>query len=344
MTAVSSVDLTAPLHLVKGSEDSLRGAAVVDLIEKLVGTGDRGLMVDEFSGPDQELVAAVAAAQTPAFLTERRVVVVRHAAQFSKTDDVAPLIAYLADPVPTTSLVLVWEVVPGSGDRLSTVPKKLVEAIKSAGGVTIATDVGGSAKAKASWLEEQLAAASVRLDRHAVAMVADALGEEVGALEGLLAKLAAAYGEGASLGAEEVRPHLGKAGGVPPWELTDAIDTGDTARALELLHRMLDGGGRHPLQLMATLQAHYSRMLRLDGAGVRNEKQAAELLGMKGSTFPAKKALNQGAKLGHSGVRRAVTLMAEADVTLRGGGRSWPGELVLDVLVARLASLSGRRR
>ena len=48
-----------------------------------------------------------------------------------------------------------------------------------------------------------------------------------------------------------------------PWELTDTIDRGDTATAIELLHRML-GAGRHPLQLMATLHTHYARMLRLD--------------------------------------------------------------------------------
>jgi len=35
---------------------------------------------------------------------------------------------------------------------------------------------------------------------------------------------------------------------------------------------------------MATLQSHYTRMLRLDGAGARSEKDAANVLGIKGST------------------------------------------------------------
>ena len=52
-----------------------------------------------------------------------------------------------------------------------------------------------------------------------------------------------------------------------PWELTDAIDRGDTETALVTLRRMLRAGDRHPLQLMATLHNHYLRMLRLDGAG-----------------------------------------------------------------------------
>ena len=96
---------------------------------------------------------------------------------------------------------------------------------------------------------------------------------------------------------------------------------------------------RHPLAIMASLQTHYLRMVRLDGAGVRGEKEAAQLLGMKGSSFPAKKAMAQGRKLGGAKVRRSLALLAEADVDLR-GGRAWPGELVMEVLVARLARLA----
>jgi DNA polymerase-3 subunit delta len=80
-------------------------------------------------------------------------------------------------------------------------------------------------------------------------------------------------------------------------------------------------------------------MLRLDGAEVAGEKQAAELLGMKGSTFPAKKALGQARRLGHERIVRAIDLLAEADLDLR-GGKAWPDQLVLEVLVARLATMS----
>ena len=43
------------------------------------------------------------------------------------------------------------------------------------------------------------------------------------------------------------------------------------------------------------------------------------MLGMKGSTFPAKKALDQGRRLGgDEGRRRRSQLLAQADVDLRG--------------------------
>src|SRR4029453_5307694 len=123
--------------------------------------------------------------------------------------------------------------------------------------------------------------------------------------------------------------------------LTDAIDRGDVAASLEKLARLTGGGGWHPLQVMATLTNHYLRMLALDGAGVGDEKAAAELLGMKGSTFPARKALSQSRKLGSDRLREFTVLLAQADLDLR-GARAWPPELVVEVLIARLASRTPR--
>ena len=62
------------------------------------------------------------------------------------------------------------------------------------------------------------------------------------------------------------------------------------------------------------------------------------------STFQARKALDGVRRLGHDGIARAVALLARADLDLR-GARDWPGDLVLEVLVGRLARLapSGRR-
>ena len=76
-------------------------------------------------------------------------------------------------------------------------------------------------------------------------------------------------------------------------------------------------------------------MLPLDGAPVTGEKDAAALLGMKGSTFPARKALTQTRRLGHERVVGPIDLLAAADLDLR-GGKAWPDGLVLEVLVARL--------
>ncbi len=328
--------MTAPLpvYLVKGEDPTLRSQAVSKLVHELVGDADLSLMVEEF-GPDGDAgdtASAADAAQTPPFLAERRVIVVRDVTTYS-SDALQPLLDYLSDPLPTTSMVLVT----ADKGRLST---KLSAMVKQVGHI-LTTDVPQQSKGRSAWLSEQLHRSPVKLDGPATALIDAHLGDDLGRLSSLLATLVACFGEGARLGGNDIAPFLGEAGNVPPWELTDAIDRGDTPGALNALSRMMGAGERHPLQMMAVLHGHYAKMLRLDGANVVDEAAAADVLGMKGSTFPAKKALTQTRRLGHGGVVEAIRLLSEADLDLR-GVKGWPEELVMEVLVARLSRLGPR--
>jgi DNA polymerase III subunit delta len=335
------------VRLLTGDEPTLLATAVHAVVHELLGEADRDLAIAQLTEDDYrvddryELAPLVDACQTPPFLTDRRVVVGRHLGRFTKADDLAPLLGYLADPLPTTRLVLVWE--RGQNprqDRLGAVPKKLAEAVAAAGGATLDTAIPGG-KAADAWLDERLGESAVKLDRSARDVIRARLGEDRSRVVGLLTTLESTFGPGTAVGATDVAPFLGEAGSVPPWELTDAIDAGDIPGALDRLARMLGAGERHPLQLLSTLHTHYARMLRLDGEPVRDERGAAQVLGIKGSTFPAKKALTQSRRLGPAKLRQATRLLAEADLALR-GAIAWPPELVMEVLVARLANLSRR--
>jgi DNA polymerase-3 subunit delta len=167
--------------------------------------------------------------------------------------------------------------------------------------------------------------------------VAGWLGDDIGRLDGILATLVSTYGTNRRLTATDVEPFLGEAGGVPPWDFTDAVDAGETTKALTLLTRMTGAGDRHPLQVMAVLHNHYGRLARLDGVDAGSEAAAADAMGIKPG-FPAKKALANYQRLGGGGIQRAIQLLAQADLDLR-GERDLPNDLVMEVLVARLSRL-----
>ena len=322
-----------PVYLVRGDDPVLLADAVRRLTAALVGDDDAGLALEEVeidpSTDDRNLGALLDACLTPPFLTDRRVVVARNAGALV-ADDGARLVQYLDDPLDTTTLVLVT----GGG----TVPQKLVATVKAKGEI-VEAGLPRQARERTSWLVDKLRHAPVKLDNRAAQQLGEHLGEDLSRLNGILEVLRTAYGHGATVTVDQLEPFLGEAGGVAPWELTDALDRGDAATAMALLHRLIKGGDRHPLVVMSTLHRHYGQMLRLDGAGARDEKAAAQLLGLKGSTFPARKALTQSRKLGSAKVQRAIALLAEADLDLR-GQRSWPDELVMEVLVARLCQLA----
>jgi DNA polymerase III subunit delta len=325
-----AVDPAVPVWLVKGEDPSVVAQAAHRLVTELVGDGDAALSVEEFGGPAADQVdvgAIVDACTTPPFLVDRRVIVVRDAGRLT-APDAARLADYLADPLPTTVLVLV----AGGG----AVPAALSRAASRRGQVLDASV--GTGRARSQWLADQVRNGPVRLDAAALGRLSDHLGEDVGRLAGLLDALAAAYGPGGSVTADELEPFLGEAGSIAPWDLTDAVDAGDIAVALGALHRMLGGGGAHPLVILAILHRHYRQLLRLDGSGVSTPEAAAELLGLR-SSFPARKALAQSRRLGPARIGRAVKLLAEADLAVRGAS-GLPEVVVLEVLVARLSRLS----
>ena len=318
-----------PAYLIKGDDPSLVAQAAHGLVETLVGGSDPSLAVEEFGGPgadDLDVGLVIDACTTPPFLVERRVVMVRDAGRLNAAEG-ARLTAYLEDPLPTTSLVLV-----GGG---GTIPATLAKSVGKVGDVM--NTAVGTGKARSQWLAEHLRGAPVRLDGAATAKLGEHLGGDMGRLAGLLDTLAAAYGVGATVKVNDLAPFLGEAGSVAPWDLTDAIDSGDAAKALGLLHRMTGAGELHPLAAVSLLHRHYRQMLRLDGSGVTSPEEAAELLGLR-SAYPAKKALAQSRRLGTARIARAINLLADADLDLRGVS-ALPGELVLQVLVARLSRL-----
>ena len=315
------------IYLLTGNDESLVRTAVADLVHDLVGEGERSLMVDEFDSDEYELRLVVDAAQTPPFLTDKRVVIARDVSRFN-ADDLPALLAYFGDPLDSSDLVMA----EGGDGSMS---KKLSDAVKRAGTV-IATGPPKKAGDRGTWIREQISSAGLKIDGRAIQRLTDWLGEEPARLDGVLSTLRGAFGEGAALSDADIEPFLGEAGGVPPWDFTDAISIGDTTKALTLMKRMIHGGKRHPLQVMSTLHNHYAALGRLDGANARNEQDAAAATGLKG--FPAKKALQNYNRLGGASTKRAIELLAAADLDLR-GARELEPELVMEVLVARLSKL-----
>jgi DNA polymerase-3 subunit delta len=318
-----------PVVLVDGDDATLLAEAVRSLIADLVADGERDLAVEDFGGEEVDLARVADTCATPPFLSTRRIVIVRDVGRFS-TDEVAPLLAYLEDPLPTTVLILV----AGGG----TVAPRLAAAVKARGHVRSTRVAQREAR---DWVRSRIRAAPLRVDGPAEALIEAHLGEDVSRLGALLEVLVAAYGEGAGVGPAEVEPYLGEAGAVAPWTFTDAVDAGRTADALAQLHRLLGGGERHPLVVLAILHRHVQSLLRVDSPSIQTEGDAAAAMGIGPgrSTYPARKALAAVRRWGSASIAEALGLVADAELDLKGAS-AWPPEAVLEVLVARLCRLA----
>jgi len=329
-----------PAYLVQGEDPGLVSQALSALLAELEALDGAGAVpIEEYGEAGRAEVGnsepfalgpVLDALRTPPFLAARRVVVVRDAAVLDSAQ-AGELVAYLEDPLDTTVLVVC------AGRKA---PAALVGAIRSAG-LVLDAEPAPTPRARAQWFSDRLRHAPVHLSPDAADLLESHLGEDLARLDGVLSTLEAAFGTGVTVGAEELAPFLGSAGGVAPWDLTDAIDAGDVAGAISALARLTGPGERNAFQILALLHRHYGAMLRLDGSGIADEDAAAAATGMK--RYPAAKALAGSRRLGHAAIGRAITLLADADIALRGES-GWRDELVLEVLVARLARLRVARR
>lgn len=325
--------MSASSYLVRGDDASLVAQEVRALLADVVGDRDRSLVVEEIGGgpgDDINVGAVVDACLTPPFLIDQRVVVVREAGRLL-TADVPRLVEVVNDPLPSTVLILV-----GGGGA---VPAALVKAITAAGKVIdVSVNRPGDRKA---WLHEHLRHAPVKLEPQAAQLLGQHVGEDLGRVEGLLGALAAAYGPGARISVADLEPYLGEAGTVARYEITDAIDRGDAAAALGVLHRMTEAGGLSAVEVLFSLHRHYANMLALDGATISSGEEAAQLLSVS-SAFVGKKALEQSRRLGSARIGHAIELLADADLDVKGAS-GLPPELVVEILVARLSRQTRQR-
>jgi len=320
-------------YLVTGDDPSIVANEVHAIVNRLVGDRDPSLVVEEVGGAGSDALDVgqiIDAYTTPPFLVDLRVVVVREIGRLD-SDAAKRLLDALEHPFPGTVLVM-----SGGGGRL---PNGFYKAIGTIGDVVDVT--ARRFNERKSYLSDHLSHAPVKLNAEARDALSTHLGEDLGRLAGLLETLASAYGEGALVDAVMLEPFLGTKGSVPIFDLTDAIDSGEMATALAVVDRMMGPGGTSGHALVASLDNHFSRIARLDGADVRTGEDAAAILGV--AAFPAKKALNAARRLDTQSIASAVGLVAQADLDLK-GMTGLDERVVLEILVARLARLCAAQR
>jgi DNA polymerase-3 subunit delta len=339
-------------YLVKGTDPTLRDRVVADLVTELLGADDPTLALEEITipgrasvgddtdaptgseGRDVAVATLLNAAGSPPFMTEHRVVVARDVGALA-AGDVDGIVRYLGNPLDTTILVFV----AGGG----TIPAALTKKLKEVGAEERAPESEKTEKVLIAAAHE----AGLLLSPDAARSVTVHLGDDAGRVAALVDVLAAAFGPDVTLSADDVRPYLGEAGAVPSYLLTNAIEAGDPAAALETLHRLLTVSTAqqprpmHALQVMGLLNGYYRRILRLDDPSLRTPADAIAALGGKVKEYPARKALDQARALGSGGIRQAFDALFQADLDLK-GARGIPEQAVMEVLVVRLARLAAR--
>ena len=254
-----------PVYLLVGDDEHEKGAlaaALADTIEE----GLRAFNLDRFHGGDAGLGEVVAAARTLPMMAPRRVVVAMRAERMlqpAKESEAArraldTFEAYLETPSSETTLVLVAS---GLDER-----RRIAKRLRARAAVVrcgVPEDAAGARR----WIGERLEQTGRRAEAAAVRLLSDLVGRDSGRLRDVVVRLSLFVDAGDAITAAHVRELLGPSAAHPTddWAVADAIQRGETDRALRELGLVIDGGA---VPYMVLGQLGWVARTRLTGSRV----------------------------------------------------------------------------
>jgi DNA polymerase III subunit delta len=291
-------------------------------------------------------------AQTPSLMAPFQVIFVRNVRQLytrgAKKDEFAALERYFKSPNPQALLIFVADFlrIPTDTRRMEMDDKnrfeRLTETLGEHCGMIELARVGEEDAMR--WAVATAQAAETKLEPDAARELVDALGADMMLIASELEKLLLyTSGRGRiTLGDVETMVLAAKQRSL--YELTDAISSRNTARALALLHGLLnssDAGEDAAIGHLYMLARTFRQMLVIVEKNVRDSRAIWQALwqGFRMPPFAADDLIRQARRYkSRRELTRAIRLIARADLELRS---SPPDKrLVLERLVYDLASES----
>jgi DNA polymerase-3 subunit delta len=320
------------------------------VLDALVPSDLRDFCLSEIDLAETNIFEALDRAQTPSLMAPFQVLFIRNLKQLytrgAKKEEFAALEAYFRSPNPQALVLFVADHlrIPSDPRRMDLQDKDRYERIRETLGdwcglVELArVDDADALK----WIAAEAKRREVVFEPDAARELADALGADMMLIASEMEKLVLYAGAKRHVTLGDVETMVLAAKQRSLYELTDAISAKDRARALSLLHGLLnasDGGEDSAIGHLYMLARTFRQMLVILEKNVRDSRAIWQALwqGFRMPPFAAEDVIRQARRYkSRRELTRALRLIARADLELR----SQPPDkrLVLERLVLELAS------
>jgi DNA polymerase-3 subunit delta len=322
----------APIYCLHGPERFLIDRVLAALRRRILGaTGDAsGCNCELFDLKEVTLIDVLAAARTLPMFAKQRLVIARGLEQV-KAEGLEPLTAYAAHPNPSTCLVLLAEKVDG---RL-----RAFLALRKAGFLHEFArlkdrDLG-------PFIAREAKTRGLAIDSDAAEALANAAGPDLGRLMQALEQLEIYAGKAGRISRAQIEELVPESRERNVFELTKAIGTGDTRRALQLVTNMLRNR-EPPLRIQAMLLRQLRQTWRAKELMAANLPRAEMAAAVGLPPFFLDDVLVPARRLSVAALRRSFERLYQADRAFK-SSRVDP-EVQLTRLVRQLAEEAAPRR
>ena len=320
------------------------------VLDALVPSDLRDFCLSEIDLAETNIFEALDRAQTPSLMAPFQVLFIRNLKQLytrgAKKEEFAALEAYFRSPNPQALVLFVADHlrIPSDPRRMDLQDKDRYERIRETLGDWCGlVELSRVDEADAlKWIAAEAKRREVVFEPDAARELADALGADMMLIASEMEKLVLYAGAKRHVTLGDVETMVLAAKQRSLYELTDAISAKDRARALSLLHGLLnasDGGEDSAIGHLYMLARTFRQMLVILERNVRDSRAIWQALwqGFRMPPFAAEDVIRQARRYkSRRELTRALRLIARADLELR----SQPPDkrLVLERLVLELAS------
>jgi len=348
--AAAGSEPAKPGYVLVGDEAFLYDRCRAALLKAYVPDGMRDFCLNEVDLSSTNIFEVLDLARTPSLMAPFQLIFVRNVRQLytrgNKKEEFAALARYFKDPNPQALLIFVADFVsiPSDTRRMEMDDKNRFERLQE----TLGEHCGIVELARVNeedamrWAQHHAQQAGSKLDPDAARELADALGADMLMIASELDKLML-YTQGRgriTLGDVETIVLGAKQRSL--YELTDAISQHDKARAIALLHGLLnssDAGEDAAIGHLYMLAKTFRQMLVILEKNVRDTRTIWQALwqGFRMPPFAAEDLIRQARRYkSRRELTRALRLVARADLELRSSPPD--KKLVLERLVYDLAA------
>ena len=316
-----------PVYVLHGDEEFLKRQVLAALRAVVLESADNTFGLSNYPGDKATFAEVHDELQTLPFAGPRRLVVVDNSDPF--VTKFRPLLEkYVAAPAANGVLVLDVKTWPATTRLAKMVPNDSTIVCKAPPAYKLSEwCVGWSA----SQYGKQLAVAAARL-------LVDLVGAEMGQLDQELKKLAIYVGTAKRIDNADVDKLVGSSRAENMWKIFDAIGSGQSGQALDILERLLDQG-EEPIRILGAFSMQLRRLAQV----ARLSQQGKPLsLAMDQAGVPPFALKGTEQQLRHLGRRRLDQLydwLIETDLGLKGSSQL-PPRTLLERLVIQLARVS----
>lgn len=295
-----------PVYWLEG-EESFYIDQVVDYAEhNLLPESEAAFNLSVFYGKDAAWAEVINACRRYPMFAEHQIVLLKEAQQMR---DIEKLEAYVANPLPSTILVVAHKEKKVDGRS------KLAKYLKQNAVVVTTKKMYDSQLPE--WTNEQVQSKGYTISRKALMLLVDHIGNDISRINNEIDKLLLNIETRKNISEEDIEKYVGVSKEYNVFELQEAMQRKDMAKAMRIIQYFESNPKAAPIQLLLpSLYNFFSKVYMLFSVQGSDDKSAAAAIGVNPFFFKDYKLAAQ--HYGYAGTESALLLLHQYN--LRGIG------------------------